>query len=97
MRIGTVVKLKGGLLGNEAGAIGVAYERYDIGHVGFSFIFENGEYDGFDLSERERFLDVVGHCDAVSDYQFSNVIKLSRDFDSGYFTPVFKGGLESNK
>lgn len=91
MRVGTVVKLKRSCLNNEAGAVGVCYEEYDIGHKGFSFIFENGNYDGFSYpDETDAFLEKVGFSDDVAGYAFQNVMRLSDDFSRGYFDNALK-------
>lgn len=93
MNIGTIVKLKIDCLGNAIGSIGVVYENYNIGEGnGVSVIFENGEYCGFSEIEQEEFFEEVGFTtDArIKTYNFTNVIKLSRDFESGLFDPVLK-------
>jgi hypothetical protein len=85
IKIGTTVKLKVDCLGNKPGTLGVCYEIYNIGHVGYSIIFENGDYDGFSESDIELFLDVVGFDEKISNYNFQNVMKVSNDFNNGYF------------
>ena len=90
--VGQIVKLKQACLGNEPGTLGVCYEDYYIGHEGSSFIFKNGNYDGFDLEEQKLFLEKVGLSIELSDYQFTNVMKLSQDFDRGIFDSVLKRG-----
>jgi len=85
MKVGSIVKLKQAMLGNSAGTIGVCYEEYNLEGKGLSFIFKNGNYDGFSTEEREAFLEETGFNEKVSTYQFSNVMKLSMDFDSGVF------------
>ena len=86
MKVGTIVKLKIPCLGNPVGTSGVCYEEYDLGEPGAgSVIFENGRYDGFSPEEQENFLDFVGTSTEISNYQFTNVMKLSEDFESGFF------------
>lgn len=87
--IGTIVRLKVPLLGNPAGALGVCYETYTLGtRGGSSFIFENGDYDGFSANEQDEFLEFV---EASSfRYSFTNVLKLSNDFSNGLFDAVLK-------
>lgn len=81
MRQGSVVMLKRGLLGNEAYTLGVCYDSYIIGNrTGLSFIFENGEHDGFSPEEQDKFLFEVDFSMVTSNYQFTNVIKLQEDF-----------------
>ena len=88
--VGELVKLKTECLGNRSGIFGVCYEEYCIGKShGKSFIFENGSHDGFSKDEQEQFLEHIGFCDEVSDYKFSNVIKLSNDFNRGFFNIAF--------
>ena len=92
MKTGTIVKLKVECLGNNPDTTGVVFEEYDLGEPGGSqVIFENGEYCGFSPSEqKEWFEEWRDFDDNVSDYQFTNVIQLSRDFDNGRFDSVFK-------
>lgn len=80
--VGTVVTIKtpGGLLDNPKGTVGVCYENYETGS---SFIFENGNYDGFSIDEQASMLDYVGIDEDNTSYQFKNVIKVSDDFRKG--------------
>ena len=90
MKTGTVVKLKINCLGNEPETIGVCYEEYDLGEPGAgSVIFENGNYDGFSPDEQEQFLVKIGFDYNVANYQFTNVFKLSQDFENCKFNSVF--------
>ena len=91
LTIGNVVKLKTELLGNEPGTLGIVYDEYEFhgrneSWKGVSIIFTNGEYDGFSEEEQELFLEFVEHKHDFR-YQFSNVMKLSRDFEAGFFEP----------
>lgn len=89
--VGNIVKLKVACLNNKPETLGVCYEDYTIGeHTGSSFIFENGMYDGFSADEQGRFLEFIGFCSDISGYEFKNVMKLSQDFDKGYFAIAFK-------
>lgn len=83
MQVGTIVKLKIDCLGNPKGSLGVCYEKY--GNGGRSFIFVNGNYDGFSREEQGLFLDEIGFSDECSGYRFTNVMRLSEDYRSGYF------------
>lgn len=88
--VGDVVMLNESLLGNEKGTKGCVYEEYDLGDgAAASVIFENGNYDGFSPDEQEEFLDFVGHCEDCESYVFDNVMRLSRDFDKGFFNAAF--------
>jgi hypothetical protein len=87
--VGDVVTLKVACLGNPPGTRGVVYETYDLGDgPAASIIFENGEYDGFGPDELTDFLDFIDQCEEVAGYVFTNVIKLSLDFESGIFKPA---------
>ena len=94
MKVGSVVTLRIPCLGNPAGTAGVCYEIYTLGRgtEGCSFIFANGSYDGFSKEDQDAFLSHV--YDSDLQYEFSNVMKLSRDFDSGvvdrYLVILFK-------
>ena len=84
MRIGTVVLLKEACLGNSINSKGICYNVYNLSNrPGYSVIFENGEYDGFSPDECNRFLEEV--MDTPFTYNFTNVMKLSRDYDNGIF------------
>lgn len=89
MKRGTIVRLKMPCLGNDAGDLGVCYEEYDIGEPGAgSVIFENGSYDGFNPAEQIMFLEEIGFNADIANYQFMNVMQLSRDFENGMFNYV---------
>ena len=94
LRVGNLWRLKSECLGNPAGTVGVCYEVYEIGeHAGFSLIFPNGSYDGFGVGTcAPMFLigQPVGFCEEVAGYQFTNVIQLGRDFDSGVFAKAME-------
>ena len=92
IKVGTVVELKIDCMQNPKGTLGVCYEHYrlDRQHEGWSIIFENGAYDGFGNWECDRFLEVTGFCQELSNYQFKNVMKLSNDFSLGVFDIALK-------
>jgi hypothetical protein len=75
----------------DVGERGVCYEVYALGgRPGYSFLFEQGRYDGFSPEDVALFLTIIGEvCTAVADYQFINVTRLSRDFAQGRFAPAF--------
>jgi hypothetical protein len=88
VKVGTLVKLKCECLGNPPGTVGVCYEEYDLGgDHGSSFIFENGNYDGFSIEDQRLFLERIGHYPLT--YVFTNVMKLSEDYNN----KVFEGAL----
>lgn len=90
MKTGDLVTLKVPCLGNPPGTRGVCYETYYLGEPGgASFIFPNGEYDGFNEREQAAFLTAAGHCPDCSGYRFTNVLRLSSDFARGFFTVAF--------
>jgi len=87
--VGSLVRLDVPCLGNGVGTVGVCYEVYELGGCqGYSFIFENGRYDGFSPDECESFLTEVGSYPLT--YKFENVIKLDRDFRNGKFDLIFE-------
>ena len=86
LKVGSVVHLTTPMLGNKKDTLGVVYEEYNIGYGdGVSVIFPNGEYDGFSENEQGRFLKIVGFCEGLEGYKFTNVMQLSRDFQNGKF------------
>jgi hypothetical protein len=90
MKIGDLVALNMPCLRNPIGAVGVCYETYELcGPGGASFIFENGNYDGFSKLDQEIWLTYIGQSNAFT-YNFTNVMTLSRDFEQG----VFAGALD---
>lgn len=95
MRVGTIVRLKVSCLDNPAGTPGVVFYNYGDG---FQVIFPNGNYDGFSLEstmpqngqvEADYFLEKIGFCDTLADYEFTNVMKVSADFKKGVFDEAF--------
>lgn len=89
--IGQIVKLKVALLGNPKGTIGICYDHYTLGNRdGKSYIFQNGEYDGFSPDEQEEFLEVIGQSSEHSNYNFTNVMQLTRHFNNGYWNSILK-------
>ena len=90
MKKGTVVKLKTSCLDNPPETVGVCYEEYNIGESGAgSVIFANGNYDGFSPSEQEEFLVKIGFDYDIANYQFKNVMQLSKDYSNGVFDKIF--------
>jgi hypothetical protein len=87
-KVGDIVMLTEPLLGNENGTVGICYEVY--GSDSGSYIFPNGNYDGFDSREHEVFLKNIGRCSLS--YNFINVIRLSYDFNNGLFIKYFEYG-----
>lgn len=89
IKVGSIVKLKKGMvcMRNSPGTKAVCYEEYHLGSRSWSFIFHNGEYCGFPEDEMPKFFDedYLAFCPEVSHYKFTNVMQLSRDFDSGTF------------
>lgn len=75
----------------DAGERAVCYEVYELGgRPGYSFLFEQGRYDGFSPEDVALFLTITGEvCVTVADYQFTNVMRLSRDVARGRFAAAF--------
>ena len=75
----------------DVGERGVCYEVYELGgRPGYSFLFEQGRYDGFSPEDVALFLTITGEvCAVVSDYQFTNVTRLQRDWAQGRFAAAF--------
>jgi len=88
MRIGSVVKLKIDIMDCKEGDIGVCYEEYSIGlSKGYSIIFHNGDYCGFNIREVDFFFNIVGQEELT--YYFKGVMTLAEDFNNGYFKNIF--------
>lgn len=85
MRVGNLMKLKCDCLGNKAGTTGVVF--YDYG-TGVQVIFPNGDYDGFSNKEIKTFLKKCGHSERHENYKFNSVIKVSYDFNNGWWNGV---------
>lgn len=64
------------------------YSDFEGRGTACSVIFENGEYDGFSVRDQQEFFEYVKDVDFS--YNFTNVMKLSRDFDSGLFNKIFE-------
>jgi hypothetical protein len=75
----------------DVGERGVCDEVSTLGgRRGYSFLFEQGRYDGFIPEDVEMFLTVTDTvCPTVADYQFTNVTRLLRDFRLGRFADAF--------
>ena len=88
-KVGSIATLLVPCLGNKIGTRGVCYELYTLGNYsGASFIFENGNYDGFSVEEQKEFL--LKDKDTTFSYNFKSVMQLSQDFDRGLFNPLFQ-------
>lgn len=89
---GDVIQLKINCLGNLKGTSGVVYEEYKIGNeFGISCIFPNSNYDGFSVDEQRDFFEesIVKHDENIASYYFTNVMRLSEDFNNGRFKSAF--------
>ncbi len=86
MKVGTIVLLKMSMLGNPKNTVGLCYETY--GNSGASFIFENGDCDGFSKEEQDSFLHTVGHSEHLESFQFRSVMILSDCYRAGKFSSV---------
>ncbi len=90
LEVGDIVTLKKDLLGNPEESEGVVYDKYNLGEKGgVSVIFENGEYDGFNVEEQKEYLERIGHEESLASYVFTSSINLRQDFDNGVFDSVF--------
>jgi hypothetical protein len=97
MNVGNVVTLKQEMLGCKPGTRGVVFNTYqdfdDPNKLGCQIIFENGNYDGFSVTEQKLFLDeeYVKYIPFyIREYKFENVIKVSKDFESGLWDDIFR-------
>lgn len=93
IRVGTKLRSSTTCLGNPVSSWAVCVDKYHLGdRAGYMMIFENGRYDGFSEQELDRFFDPKSRdlVPEISSYIFSNVIKLSRDYDRGKFDASFK-------
>ena len=58
---------------------------------GWSFLFEQGRYDGFSPDDVALILEITGEvCPEVADYEFTSVLRLRADFQRGRFAPAFQ-------
>ena len=75
----------------NVGERGVCYEVYALaGRLGYSFLFEQGRYDGFSPEDVALFLTITGEvCAAVADDQCTTVTRLQRDEAQGRFAAAF--------
>lgn len=91
LQVGSIVVAKRHTAVCEIGEVGVCYECYSIAdRPGWSFIFQQGRYDGFSPNEVDTMLHVTGQvCPAVTSYKFHNVARLSKDYEAGYFNSAF--------
>jgi len=96
LNVGDVVTLAVPVLGNDIGSMGVVYNTYtdfdDDTKEGISVIFENGEYDGFSFDDQEVYLNEENvKCIPfyIRGYKFTNVMKLSQDFEKDFWGEIF--------
>lgn len=89
--IGSLAIAKRTFMQCKIGAYGICYKQDTLGtQTRWSFIFENGDYDGFserDVRDILHFPGVV--CDALTGYQFTNVTELWESYLDGIFDPAF--------
>lgn len=92
LQVGSLVIAKRATAICDEGEKGVCYEEYRIGdRPGWSFIFEQGGYDGFSPDEVAKLLDLTGEvCAEVADYEFQNVMQLLADFCQGRFAAAWR-------
>ncbi len=91
IRVGTIAIAKRPAGVANTGERGICYELYDIsGRPGYSFLFENGGYDGFSPDDVTLCLGVTNRViPSLATYRFSNVGTLVRDFQNGRFAAAF--------
>jgi hypothetical protein len=91
IHVGTIVTAARSSGVCRAGERGVCYEVYSLARrPGYGIIFEHGGYDGFSPEDVQAFLHVTDRvCPSVAGYQFTNVVRLKRDFEAGRFTAAF--------
>ena len=76
----------------KVGERGVCYEVYRLdGRPGYSFIFQNGGYDGFSPHEVDTMLRLTGEvAPSVAGYRFENVMRLEMDYARGLFAEALR-------
>jgi hypothetical protein len=92
LRVGSLVIAKRHSGVCDVGEVGVCYGVYPRGvnDWGYSIIFAHGKYDGFSERDIEIFLEPTDIVIAeVSNYEFSNVGELMRDYRRGRFQPAW--------
>lgn len=92
-KVGMLVKIKRGFLGEPKNVLGYIYENYtDFNNhreKGCSVITENGvNLGGFSFDEQDMFLEYVENTN--HHYNFTNLINLNKDYRSGWFDKIFK-------
>jgi hypothetical protein len=77
------------MLGEPIGSVGYVVDTYpdfDIeGKLGTMILFSKGGYDGFSFKEQELFLEAGRVDPRYTNYEFSNVIRLEKDYRSNYW------------
>lgn len=98
--VGSVVVSQINCLVCEKGEIGLIYEKYIMngyfpeypdGYVGYSIIFENGGYDGWDPHLLVKTM-LIPHISIpyITKYNFKSVVQLTQDYRNGLFVPAFQ-------
>ena len=87
--VGAKYRLRVNVLGNPVGTVGYVFNQYSDfdypNETGIQIIFPNGEYDGFSVNEQDNFLEYLGYDLRYVNYQFKNVMQVTRDFRNGYW------------
>ena len=88
--VGAFFKLKKAMLGVNVGDVGYVFNQcgdFDVnGGCGIQVIFSNGNYDGFSVEEQELYLEFKGFNLNYVEYNFKNVLQVSRDYSNGYWS-----------
>ena len=75
------------------GLAGISLYTYD--KQSQFMLFTNGSYCGFSKDEVTKYLTFIGRI--TCNYEFTNVIKLERDIENGYFNSIFEKLRYNNK
>lgn len=90
-RVGDLVRVARGSGVNRPGARGVVVERYHLeGRWGVMLLFEDGRSDGFSPEDCAHMgVERIGYCRALGHYQFTSVVALDRDWQTGVFVAAW--------
>lgn len=91
LQVGDLVRIADGApMGGEKAYVYEIYEDFDTKQMeGASLITESGrDTGGWSREEQKQWLTLLGKSGVV--YHFENVIRLSADFQEGYFTEAFR-------
>lgn len=88
MIVGELVVVTHSFLGSKVDSLALVYDTYD-GGVSIIVVDDGNDLGGFSYDEIDKYLISTGIVlQPYMNYELESVIKLSSDYERGYFDPV---------